>query len=110
MVVLTRRMMFGALLAAAFLGLAGPGAIAQSDPLPSWNDGAAKTSITDFVARVTTQGGPGQDTQILVFKVYRDSFRSGDAGIAAVQSVVLMALVIALTVAQFRYIERKVHY
>lgn len=31
-------------------------AVAQTDPLPSWNDGAVKTSITDFVARVTTQG------------------------------------------------------
>ncbi|MFO1108048.1 MAG: HAD family hydrolase [Bradyrhizobium sp.] len=30
---------------------------AQSDPLPSWNDGPAKQSITDFVTRVTTQGG-----------------------------------------------------
>src|SRR5258708_22577703 len=30
----------------------------QRDPLPSWNDGATKTSILDFVARVTTQGGP----------------------------------------------------
>ena len=43
------------------LGLAlwsGQGAQAQSDPLPSWNDGATKKSITDFVARVTTQGGP----------------------------------------------------
>src|ERR1700677_4840394 len=33
-------------------------ASAQSDPLPSWNDGAAKTSIVDFVARVTTSGRP----------------------------------------------------
>ena len=31
---------------------------AQRDPLPSWNDGATKASILDFVARVTTQGGP----------------------------------------------------
>jgi hypothetical protein len=31
---------------------------AQSDPLPSWNDGATKASILDFVARVTAQGGP----------------------------------------------------
>ena len=31
---------------------------AQRDPLPSWNDGATKASIVDFVARVTTQGGP----------------------------------------------------
>jgi hypothetical protein len=33
-------------------------ALAQVDPLPSWNDGASKSSITNFVARVTTQGGP----------------------------------------------------
>jgi phosphoglycolate phosphatase-like HAD superfamily hydrolase len=32
-------------------------ALAQTDPLPSWNEGLVKTSITDFVARVTTQGG-----------------------------------------------------
>src|SRR4249919_970172 len=33
-------------------------ALAQTDPLPSWNDGASKSSITNFVARVATQGGP----------------------------------------------------
>ena len=33
-------------------------ALAQADPLPSWNDGPAKTAIIDFVARVTTEGGP----------------------------------------------------
>lgn len=34
-------------------------ALAQGvDPLPSWNDGAPKRAITDFVARVTKQGGP----------------------------------------------------
>jgi phosphoserine phosphatase len=33
-------------------------AIAQNDPLPSWNDGAAKKAITDFVARVTKDGSP----------------------------------------------------
>ena len=33
------------------------GALAQSDPLPSWNDGAVKKAITDFVPRVTTPGG-----------------------------------------------------
>ena len=45
-------------------------ALAQSDPLPSWNDEAAKTSITDFVARVTAQGGPDfvpPDQRIAVF-------------------------------------------
>jgi phosphoglycolate phosphatase-like HAD superfamily hydrolase len=50
----TRRVVLGLVLAASF----GGGAFAQTDPLPSWNEGAAKQSITDFVARVTTQGGP----------------------------------------------------
>ena len=31
---------------------------AQADPLPSWNDGANKRAIVDFVARVTREGGP----------------------------------------------------
>jgi phosphoglycolate phosphatase-like HAD superfamily hydrolase len=29
-----------------------------AEPLPSWNDGAAKSAILDFVARVTKEGGP----------------------------------------------------
>jgi phosphoglycolate phosphatase-like HAD superfamily hydrolase len=33
-------------------------ASAQTDPLPSWNDGAAKTAIVAFVNDTTTQGGP----------------------------------------------------
>ena len=58
----------------------------------------------------TTQGGPGQDTMILVYKVSNDGFKNGDLGGSAAQSVVLMAIVIALTVVQFRYIEKKVQY
>jgi len=57
-----------------------------------------------------TRGGPGQATNILVYKVFSDSFRALDLGASAAQSVVLMAIVIGLTVVQFRYIERKVHY
>jgi phosphoglycolate phosphatase-like HAD superfamily hydrolase len=51
------RRIFLALLAMALCAVAGGRALAQSDPLPSWNDGPVKKSITDFVARVTTQGG-----------------------------------------------------
>ncbi|MCM2252306.1 MAG: sn-glycerol-3-phosphate ABC transporter permease UgpA [Ramlibacter sp.] len=58
----------------------------------------------------TTQGGPGQDTMILVYKVYMDGFKNGDLGGSAAQSVILMAIVIGLTVIQFRYIEKKVQY
>jgi phosphoserine phosphatase len=51
----SRRTAFTALLGTALF--ASQGAYGQSNPLPSWNDGAVKSSITDFVARVTTHGG-----------------------------------------------------
>jgi phosphoserine phosphatase len=35
----------------------GPRTFAQVDPLPSWNDGSAKSAITEFVTKVTTEGG-----------------------------------------------------
>ena len=57
-----------------------------------------------------TEGGPAGATNILVYKVFHDGFLGLDLGGSAAQSVVLMAIVIALTVVQFRYIERKVHY
>ena len=53
---ITRRTMV-VLLGSALCGAGSRPALAQTDPLPSWNDGAVKKSITDFVARVTTQGG-----------------------------------------------------
>jgi sn-glycerol 3-phosphate transport system permease protein len=57
-----------------------------------------------------TSGGPGQDTSILVYKVYFDGFKALDLGASASQSVVLMVILVALTVIQFRYVERRVHY
>ena len=57
-----------------------------------------------------TKGGPGQSTEILVFKVYNDGFRGQDLGGSSAQSVILMIVVIALTFVQFRFIERRVHY
>ncbi len=57
-----------------------------------------------------TQGGPAGATNILVYKVFSDGFIGLDLGGSAAQSVVLMGIVIALTVVQFRYVERKVHY
>ena len=62
------------------------------------------------VIDATTQGGPAGATQILVYKVYYDGVKAADLGGSAAQSVVLMAIVIALTVAQFRFVERKVQY
>jgi sn-glycerol 3-phosphate transport system permease protein len=57
-----------------------------------------------------TKGGPARATEILVFKVYNDGFRGQDFGGSAAQSAILMAIVVALTVIQFRFIERRVQY
>lgn len=65
---------------------------------------------TFAIIDATTQGGPGQNTNILVYKVYQDGFKNLDLGGSAAQSVVLMALVIGLTFIQFRFIENKVRY
>jgi sn-glycerol 3-phosphate transport system permease protein len=62
------------------------------------------------VVDATTQGGPAGATQILVYKVYYDGVKAADLGGSSAQSVILMGIVIALTVVQFRYIERKVQY
>ena len=47
-------MVAGVLVLAASLTLAAP-AFAQADPLPSWNDGAVKKAIVDFVQATTTR-------------------------------------------------------
>jgi sn-glycerol 3-phosphate transport system permease protein len=65
---------------------------------------------TFAIIDATTQGGPGKATSTLVYRVYFDGFRGMDFGGAAAQSVVLMVIVIALTVVQFRYVEKKVQY
>jgi len=57
-----------------------------------------------------TEGGPGKETAVLVYKLYFDGFKALDLGGSAAQSVVLMAIVITLTVIQFRFIENKVNY
>ena len=62
------------------------------------------------IVDAATKGGPGKDTAILVYKVYFDGFKALDLGGSAAQSVVLMVIVVALTVVQFRFIEKKVNY
>ena len=65
---------------------------------------------TFAIVDATTHGGPGKDTAILVYKLYYDGFKALDMGGSAAQSVVLMGIVIALTVVQFRFVEKKVQY
>jgi sn-glycerol 3-phosphate transport system permease protein len=65
---------------------------------------------TFAIIDAATQGGPGKDTAILVYKLYFDGFKAMDLGGSAAQSVVLMVIVVVLTVVQFRYVERRVNY
>ena len=65
---------------------------------------------TFAIIDTATSGGPAQATQTLVYKVYNDGFKALDLGGSAAQSVILMAIVIALTFVQFKYVERKVQY
>ncbi|ASY72620.1 glycerol-3-phosphate transporter permease [Sinorhizobium fredii USDA 205] len=57
-----------------------------------------------------TGGGPAKATETLVYKVYNDGFVNLNLGSSAAQSVILMAIVVALTAFQFRFVERRVHY
>jgi sn-glycerol 3-phosphate transport system permease protein len=65
---------------------------------------------TFAIIDASTSGGPSKATETLVYKIYADGFKGLDLGGSAAQSVVLMAILIALTVIQFRYVERKVQY
>ena len=62
------------------------------------------------IVDAATEGGPGKDTAILVYKLYYDGFKALDLGGSAAQSVVLMAIVVVLTVIQFRFVEKRVNY
>lgn len=62
------------------------------------------------VIHTITSGGPQQATTILVYKVFSDGFVGQDLGSSAAQSVILLVVVGILTVVQFKFIERRVHY
>ncbi|HEV7317906.1 MAG TPA: sn-glycerol-3-phosphate ABC transporter permease UgpA [Ensifer sp.] len=62
------------------------------------------------IIHAVTGGGPAKATETLVYKVYNDGFVNLDLGSSAAQSVILMAIVVALTAFQFRFVEKRVHY
>jgi sn-glycerol 3-phosphate transport system permease protein len=57
-----------------------------------------------------TSGGPAKATETLVYKVYQDGRLGANLGGSAAQSVILMIIVVGLTAAQFRFIDRRVNY
>jgi sn-glycerol 3-phosphate transport system permease protein len=62
------------------------------------------------IVDIMTQGGPARATELMVYKIYFDGFKGLDYSGAAAQSIILMGLVVLLTIVQFRFIERRVHY
>ena len=58
----------------------------------------------------TTRGTPMGETKTLAYKIYQDGFLGADIGGSSAQSVILMLFVLLITVFQFKYIEKKVHY
>jgi len=62
------------------------------------------------VIHTITAGGPQQATTILVYKVFADGFVGQDLGSSSAQSVILLVVVGLLTVVQFKYVEKRVHY
>ncbi|WP_185984309.1 sn-glycerol-3-phosphate ABC transporter permease UgpA [Aureimonas mangrovi] len=65
---------------------------------------------TFAIIDTTTAGGPGRDTTTLVYSAYSDGFLGQNFGSSAAQSVLLTAVVMVLTIVQFRFVERRVHY
>lgn len=62
------------------------------------------------VIDVISKDKPADNPITLVYKVYLDGFRGNDLGSSSAQSVILMLVVLVLTMIQFRFIERRVHY
>lgn len=59
---------------------------------------------------LVTKGGPLDATNVMIYNLYRDGFEYYKTGLAAAQSVILFAAVVALTLIQFRTSGRRVHY
>jgi ABC-type sugar transport system permease subunit len=59
---------------------------------------------------ILTEGGPNNETNVLVYSIYRDVFRFGNDGVAAVKAIALFVIVLVLTIVQLRFAERRVSY
>lgn len=57
-----------------------------------------------------TKGGPANATNVVVYSIYRDAFVNFNSGYASVQAVILFVIILVLTLIQFFFVERRVHY
>ncbi|QAV26596.1 glycerol-3-phosphate ABC transporter permease [Neobacillus thermocopriae] len=59
---------------------------------------------------ILTKGGPMNTTTVLVYSIYREAFVNYNFGFASAQAIVLFFIVLIVTIVQFTFAERKVHY
>ncbi|MCM3380704.1 sugar ABC transporter permease [Bacillus sp. FSL R5-0394] len=57
-----------------------------------------------------TRGGPQNETNLIVYSIYREAFVNYQYGSASAQAVVLFAIILLMTIVQFKLGEKKVHY
>jgi multiple sugar transport system permease protein/sn-glycerol 3-phosphate transport system permease protein len=59
---------------------------------------------------VMTNGGPGQSTEVLNFRIFETAFRQFDFGYASTLSTLLFLIIFAVTLAQVRFFNRRTTY
>ncbi len=59
---------------------------------------------------ILTQGGPSESTNLIVYSIYREAFVNYQFGTASAQSIFLFLCILIVTILQFKFGERKVHY
>lgn len=59
---------------------------------------------------ILTKGGPQYESNLIVYSIYREAFVNRQFGPASAQAVVLFVIILIMTVVQFKFAERKVHY
>lgn len=62
------------------------------------------------IIHTLTEGGPARSTETMVYRVWYDGFQANQFGLSSAQSVILIVLVGLLTLVQFKFVERRVHY
>lgn len=59
---------------------------------------------------ILTRGGPMNTTDVVVYNIYQDAFVNFRFGIGSAQALLLFAFILVLTLVQFKFFEKKVHY
>jgi sn-glycerol 3-phosphate transport system permease protein len=65
--------------------------------------------VVDHVVAMT-QGGPDNASALLLFYIYETAFRFWDTGYAAALTVVLLLVLGSVSIAQVRFLDRRIHY